>query len=394
MAISVFRPSYSATSLFCAGSLLPSITADDKAGYEAAEGTVFHELIAEWQLRGRPDHWLGQTREIDGHTVEIVEEMYTHAAECLSRCADMPGDRYVETRVDLSSITPIPDQGGTCDLAFCQQGILDITDWKYGKGVQVFAYKNTQLLLYALGFYTEFNHVYDFYTIRMTVAQPRLNHWDTWEIRADELIEFSEWARERWALAWLPDSPRTPSPKACQWCRLRLTCPAVEVQRQALVDLSFEALDVDPQQYVEPVIPQIPAPAELTTAQLAEIYRYRKLMESWFSDIGDELIARGLSGEDLGGIWKVVEGRRGNRRWVDEDAAVEAFEKLGVDPYEQKIRSPAQVEKLVRAAGVREPVAVQYVNLFTDRAPGRPALVPIGDARADLQSAIEDSFDG
>jgi len=391
---SVFRPSYSATSLFCAGSLLPSMTADDKAGYEAAEGTVFHELIAEWQLRGRPDHWMGQTREIDGHTVEIVEEMYVHAEECLSRVHGIPGDRYVETRVDLSSITPIPGQGGTCDLALCQQGVLDITDWKYGKGVQVFAHKNTQLMLYALGFYVEFNQIYDFQTIRMRVAQPRLNHWDLYEVTPDELLEFSEWARERWALAWLPDSPRSPSPKACQWCKIRLTCPALEVARQALVDLSFEALDVDPQQPVEPVDPQITPPAELSTVQLAAIYRYRKLMESWFADIGDELIARGLSGEDLGGWWKVVEGRPGNRRWIDEDAAVRAFNKLGVDPYEQKIRSPAQIEKLVRAAGVRNPVATQYVNLFTDRTPGKPALVPIGDARADLQAAVEDSFDG
>jgi len=260
--------------------------------------------------------------------------------------------------------------------------------------VQVFAHKNTQLMLYALGFYVEFNQIYDFQTIRMRVAQPRLNHWDLYEVTPDELLEFSEWARERWALAWLPDSPRSPSPKACQWCKIRLTCPALEVARQALVDLSFEALDVDPQQPVEPVDPQITPPAELSTVQLAAIYRYRKLMESWFADIGDELIARGLSGEDLGGWWKVVEGRPGNRRWIDEDAAVRAFNKLGVDPYEQKIRSPAQIEKLVRAAGVRNPVATQYVNLFTDRTPGKPALVPIGDARADLQAAVEDSFDG
>jgi hypothetical protein len=392
MAISSFRPSYSATSLFCAGSLLPSLTAVDKAGYEAAEGTVFHELIAEWQTRGRPDHWLGQTREVDGYTVEIVEEMFTHAEECLTRANEIHGDRYVETRVDLTAITPIPGQGGTCDLAFCRQGILDITDWKYGKGVQVFAYKNTQLMLYALGFYFEFNQFYDFQLIRMRIAQPRFNHWDLWEVQVEELLEFADWARERWSLAWQPDSPRTPSPKACQWCKVRLTCPALEVARQALVDLTFEVLDVDPRQPVQPVAPVIPPAIELTTTQLAQIYRYRKLMESWFSDIGDELIARGLSGEDLGGQWKVVEGRPGRRRWTDEEQAVQAFDRIGVDPYEVKLRSPAQVEKLVRAAGVRDPTP--YVNLFTDRTPGKPALVPIGDARADLQSAVEDSFNG
>jgi len=400
MVVSVFRPSYSATSLFCAGSLLPSIEAADTAGYDAAEGTVFHELIGEWQLRGRPDHLLGTTREVDGHTVEIVEEMFVHAEECLSRVNDIPGDRYVETRVDLSSITPIPGQGGTCDVAFCEYGVLDITDWKYGKGVQVYAYKNTQLLLYAFGFYQEFNQTYDFETIRLRVAQPRLNHWDLWEIGRDELLEFAGWARERWALAWEPGAPRSPSPKACMWCKVRLTCPALEVARQALVDLSFEGLDEvddDTQRAVQPANQVLPPPAELTIGQLAEIYRYRRMMETWFAEIGEELIRRGQSGDDLGGLWKVVVGRPGNRRWVNEDEAVDAFHRIGVEDdelYELKFRSPAQIEKVVRAAGVRDPkLAKRYVTMFTDRAPGKPALVPIGDARADLQAIVGDVFD-
>lgn len=397
-AVSVFRPSYSATSLNCAGSLIPSMTARDTAGYEAAEGTVFHELIAHWQQHGRPDSWLGEKRQIvngdQAFEVIVNDDMFTFAEQCLDRYRDTPGDRFVETRVDISSLTPIPDQGGTCDLAICSYGLLDITDWKYGTGVQVYAYQNTQLLLYAWGFFSEYGYTYDFQRIILRIAQPRLNHWDAWEISREELVEFARWARERWALAWIPGAPRSPSPKACQWCKVRLPCPALEVYRQALADLAFDVLDQPVSQTEQQKVASLAEPTSLSTEDLARIYRYRKLMENWFSDIADELINRGLNGEDLG-VWKVVEGRLGNRHWVDEQRVIAGLTKIGIpedDLYQRKLFSPNQAEKLVRAAGVPTALSKQYVNLFTYRAPGKPALVPSSDARLDATSIVDETF--
>ena len=87
-----FRPSYSATSLNCPGSLLASLAAPDSSGYAAAEGTLFHRVIAEWQLSGERPIWLaGQPFIIDGHTVEVDEEMFVHAETCLDRYAGIPG---------------------------------------------------------------------------------------------------------------------------------------------------------------------------------------------------------------------------------------------------------------------------------------------------------------
>lgn len=400
---SVFRPSYSATSLFCAGSLIPSMSAVDTAGYDAAVGTVFHELIAHWQLNGRPDDWLGDKRTIingeQAFVVEVDDEMFTCAEECLSRFSDFPGDRYVETRVDISDLTPLSGQGGTCDLAFCEMGVLDITDWKYGKGVQVFAARNTQLLCYAWGFFQEFDKIYGFHTIRLRIAQPRLNHWDLWEISRDELLAFADWARERWALAWKPNADRTPGPKQCQWCKVRLPCAALEAVRQAMADDTFEVLDVSHETQKALVVadPKLKPPVSLSTDQLARIYTYRKIMEAWFQDIHEELISRGFQGDDLGGLWKVANGRPGNRKWVDEEVTAEALCKVGVDDeliYQRRLVSPAQAEKLVRAAGVKGKLGPQYINLFTDRAPGRPTLVPIGDNRGNVASIVDDSFEG
>lgn len=408
-----FRPSYSATWINCAGSLLPSIEAKDTAGYEAAEGTVFHELIAEWQQNGRPDFWLGQTRTVtnqhkdgtqDIFEVVVGEEMFVNAEECLRRVADYEGDRFVETRVDISSITPIPGQSGTCDLAVCQVGILDVTDWKYGKGIKVFAFQNTQLLLYVIGFFEEFDRTYGFQTIRIRIAQPRLDHWDLWEITRSDLVAFKEFVRGRAALAWTPGAPRTPSPKACQWCKVRVDCVAREAALQALADDSFSILEPltmsqQAQQALvvsEPVDYRLSDPVGLPTSRLAWIYTFRKDFEIWFREIGEELIRRGFNGDHLGGLWKVARGRPGHRHWVDEGAAAAALMKLGLtedEIYERRLISPNEAEKRLRTVGVRGKLGKGYVNLHTDRAIGRPTLVPIGDNRSNVAEIVDDSFE-
>lgn len=407
---SIFRPSYSATFLSCAGSLIPSQTAEDSAGYDAAVGTVFHEVMAEWQTNGRPDHWLGETRTIinqhkdgsqDIFTVTIDEDMFSFGEECLRRYEDIPGDRFYETRVDISDITPIPGQGGTADLAICQLGFLDIIDWKYGTGVQVWAFRNTQILLYAWGFFVEFDRIYHFQTIRLHIAQPRLGHFDVWEITREELIEFSVFAKQRMIEAWVPNAPRHPTPKGCQWCRVRLDCAALEAAREAICDQTFEVLDEPVTHEDQKAVvarnsppPTLEPPVSLSTAQLAKILSYRKMMEAWFKEAHEVLISRGLAGEDLV-YFKVVDGRS-RRAYVDEDEAVESYRTLGLtddDIFAQKLKSPNQMEPTLRAIGIRGKLTKDYLRVLAPPQPGRPTLVPDGDARAEIPSIIDDTFE-
>ena len=48
---------------------------------------------------------------------------------------------------------------------------MEVIDFKYGKGVEVDAEDNTQMMLYALRTCT-YGYIYDISTIRMTVHQP------------------------------------------------------------------------------------------------------------------------------------------------------------------------------------------------------------------------------
>jgi len=390
-----FRPSYSATSLNCPGSLRPSLLAPDVSGVEAAVGTLFHRLIAEWQLVGRPDYLTGQEFVIDGHTVTVDDEMFIHAETCLERYATLPGQPQLEFRVDISSLTPIPGQSGTADRVHVYPGTVEIIDWKYGKGVQVFSRWNTQLLCYALGVVDRFGDEFVIETIRLHIAQPRLGHFDVWEISRDELELWAAWARQQWQWAWQPDAPRIPSGKACQWCRVRIDCPARQVMLERVVEETFEeVVTAEDQQNAltaAPALPEPPPPPSLPTDRLAWIYQYRRTMELWFKDIGEELLRRGQEGEDIA-PWKVVEGRRGNRAWVNEPAAARAVSHLGVSPYPTTLASPAEIERRLGSVGIKGQAAKQFIALYTDRAPGKLTLVPSEDNRLANSAVVEETF--
>jgi hypothetical protein len=388
-----FRPSYSATTLNCVGSLLPSLAQPDSAGYEAAVGTVFHQLIAKWQLTSEPPlEMLDTVITVDRYDVTVDQEMFTFGGEALRQYNDIHGNRYVETVVDISSLTPIPEQTGTSDLIIVSPGVIDVIDWKYGKGIKVFAKDNTQLLCYAWGAFERFDLTYGIETIRLHIAQPRLDHYDVWEIDRAKLLEFAAWARSQWFRAWRGDAPRYPSPKACQWCRVRVTCPARQAMLERLADDTFRA-EITPEEQRALTDPEVTltSPLELSTERLARIYQYRRSIEVWLREIGDELIRRGLAGEDLV-VWKVVEGRLGNRQWHDEPTAGAALERLGIDPWSHDLLSPAQVEKRLRDIGITATMSRRYLGIYTERSAGKPTLVSVGDDRLALDEVAELTF--
>lgn len=408
----VFRPSYSATFLGCAGSLLPSLNADDDAGYEAAVGTVFHEIMAYWQTDHRPDEWLGEKRTIinkkkDGteqvFTVTIDEDMFSFGEECLRQYEDIEGDVYIETFVDISEITPVPNQGGTADKAICKVGQLDIIDWKYGTGVQVFALRNTQILLYALGFFYEFDWIYHFQTIRLHIAQPRLYHWDVWEITRDELLAFAEEARAKMLDCMDPHAARQPGTKQCQWCKVRRTCAAWEQARSDLCDLTFTAMDepvtYDQQLAViarEPGLPALTPPAEMTTHQIERVLSYRRLMEAWFKDAHEVLVERGIRDSGELTLFKIVNGRS-KRAYEDEDDAAAAYMRLGLtedEIYERKLKSPNKMEAELRKIGIRGKLMKAWLQLVAPPQPGRPTLAISDDARAEIPNIVDQTFEG
>lgn len=421
---SVFGPSGAEMTMTCEASLALNVKAEDRPTYEAAEGTLAHALSEQWIKTGeRPDEALGTIETVNGFEVEVTEEMLAYCEDFVGGCfeaAEEADESFSERHVDISDLTPIPDQGGTLDFGAMRWQHLRIIDLKYGKE-PVYAYYpdedaiNKQIAIYAWGVFLEWDWLFNFQTISLEICQPRLPHvWSRHTITREELIEFASFARERWALSWRVDAPRTPSLRGCRWCKARATCPALYLFMADDMD-NFDAFDDDGNVIegefrvisysndemaeandrilddLEPSpFPELPEPASLNTAALAKLLRYRKFMENFFNAVSDELLSRAVSDEEAIPWWKVVESRT-LRKLVDDPAYVTAtLVERGLkesDLYSRKMKSPAQLEETLHAKlkmSKRDAKAFLEDHGLTVKPPGRKTLAPTTDARLEL----------
>ena len=152
----------------------------------AEEGTVAHAL-AELTTR----YFLGELDEVSYenqiksefepnsyYNAEMRECAVAYAkfvtgrlAEAKKTCPDAM--IILETRLDFSKY--VPGGFGTGDCVIIAEPILDVIDFKYGKGHRVEAEDNPQMQLYGLGALEQFGDLYEIKTVRMTIFQPRLS---------------------------------------------------------------------------------------------------------------------------------------------------------------------------------------------------------------------------
>lgn len=420
---SVFSPSASKMWITCSGSLIPNLLTEDHGSEEAAEGSVAHMVAERWLTTGkRPRHMIGEVIEHEGFQIEVTEEMMAYVGDYVGWCQEIEEDAeefLIETRVDISDLTPIPNQGGTSDciaLIRKKKGKykLIVRDLKFGRGVRVIAEENSQGMLYAYGSWKILRNRYDIDEIEIGICHPRLTDGTTeFTLTPKQLQEFADYVKERAHAAWQFDAPRTPSEEGCQWCKIKGTCPALY---QQLAEVTSDAFDDD-----EPFVrrtytgeemdeaneklgddlgpkPFRPVnPRKLSTKALAKILRYRKVMDQLFNAIEAELLDRAISyEEDIPG-WKIVEGRS-NRKWPDNEIAVYRFlKRLGLKDgaiYDQVILSPAQAEaKLHAKTGLTKDAAAKLVNSLAVKPPGSKSLVRASDKRPALPSDADAFLD-
>lgn len=462
---SIFAPSGSCIWLNTPGCLVPNLLAEDSSGLEAAYGTVGHEVGEQW-LRAIPEicwgmgaladrqideaeprHRIGEIVKIeekkDTFEVEIDQEMLDYVRKYVEWVIALPGKHYVETRVDFSDLTPIPDQGGTADHAACEPGVLTITDLKMGY-IRVLAKLNTQLRIYAYGFFRKYDHIYNFQRIVIRVAQPRLDHFDTWECSREELLEFAEEVRTKALEAWQLNGARRPG-WWCKkgFCKIQGTCAAYLVWLAEQADADGEVFDdqsdevcdiceglgcevchnavtvnedgsiegvytvkdmqVTAEAFVSGKLDLTPRrdPGALNTEALAKLLPMRSVVERFFKEVERELESRAIDGEDIPGF-KLVDGRQGNRVWVDEEDALKAVRRIlrehkaDLDLFDvapPTLKAPAgATEILRRALGITKKAAEDMIAPLVSRTPSRQTLAEDADQRQRL-NAPADVFD-
>ena len=329
--------------LNCPGSIRLSAGMPKTSSKYADEGTAAHEL-AETCLRsgGAANSYLGKIITVNETAYEVTHEMadavqlYLDVLSADYKSAGFNPVLAIEQRFHLDWL--YDGMFGTNDALVGQPfGLLRVYDFKYGAGVAVDVTDNTQLMYYALG--AAHGETYD--EVELIIVQPRAQHVDG-PVRRQRMsvAELDRWADQ----VLLPGAEKTEKAdaptNAGEWCRF---CPAMAIcpaQKEVAVRSAQFAFQDKPQ--------APPMAASLAPSELRQILDKASMIEAWLESCREHarlLLEQGADPNDLG--YKLVAGRA-SRKWIDEADAEKFLTTLDIDPFEHKLKSPAQAEKALR----------------------------------------------
>jgi hypothetical protein len=366
-----FSPSHSERWMNCPGALQLCATLPvPPSSKHAMEGTAAHELAANClKMRQNAEEWVGEYIEVEDKKFKVTEEMALNVQIYLDAVrGDMEENGVphrelsIETKfeVDLGSerIT------GTNDASFSSPlGMLYVYDYKHGAGMYVEVVENTQLMLYAVGAMKKAGWVNE--AVEVVIVQPRFTREEVapvrrWEVSKLSLCAFIAKAKNAIEDAKKKDAPLVPGP----WCGKTFCpafgqCPGVRKEVVAVVDEASTAL-------------RFPDPANLSPAQIAKVLEGSKLISEWAKAVRDyaESQARDFGAEIPG--YKLIQ-KYGRRAWTDELMVENEFEhEFGDAIYDKKLKSPAQMEKVVGKDRVKDltSVAEKGLELVPETAKG------------------------
>ena len=354
--------------LNCPPSARLSENYDDKGSDFAAEGTDAHELC-EYKLRKALGlDAIDPTENLTWYNEEMEEcaEGYAHSVmelvtEAKKTCSDPIV--LIEQHLDFSEY--VKDGFGTGDCVLIADGTLHIVDYKHGKGVQVDAKDNPQMMLYALGALHLFNVLYDIEKVSMTIYQPRRSNVSTHTISKADLYSWAENTLKPTADLAFTGGGEFKCGEWCQFCKAKVDCRERANYAMALAKYDF----------AEPPL--------LTDEEVEDILGKVNDLVSWANDIKEYALQAAVSGKVWSG-WKVVEGRS-NRKYTDERLVASAVIAAGHEPYEQKLLGITEMQKMLGKSKFDEILG----GLIT-KPQGKPTLVPESDKRQAINTAKQD----
>jgi hypothetical protein len=275
-----------------------------------------------------------------------------------ARDADPGTQLLLEQRLDYSRW--VPSGFGTGDCVIVSDRLLEVLDYKHGKGIPVDAVDNPQLRLYGLGAYDRFRPLFDFDAVRVTIIQPRLESVTEETLSVEDLLAWAESAVvERAKLAWAGTGEFVPG-EHCRFCSAKAVCSARVAQGLKVFEYGLES------------------PGMISDEQLVAILPYLDDAAAWIEDIKAYAENQALHGQRIPG-YKLVRGKKPNRVWSNTEEVEAALLRAGYPESafrETRLKSVGQVEKTLGK------VAFDAIcGPLTSQGEGKLILVPESDKR-------------
>lgn len=341
---------------------------EDKGSDYAAEGTDAHTLC-EYRLKqalGIPAEapienlsWYNEEMEecAAGYAAYVVELLETAKQTCSDPVV------MIEQRVDFSRW--VQEGFGTADCILIADGVLNIVDYKHGKGVEVSAEGNTQLSLYSLGALEIFDGIYDIDRVCVHIFQPRKSNVVSSMMDKTDLYEWADTELTEKAQLAYEGQGSFSCGEWCRFCKAKAECRERAEANLALARYEFQS------------------PALLDDEEIADILSKVDALTAWASDVKEYALQQAVSGKEWTS-WKLVEGRS-NRKYTSEAAVAATVEGAGYDPYERKVLGVTATQKLLGKTRFEELLAP-----YIEKPQGKPTLVPESDKRPAMNTAKND----
>lgn len=276
-----------------------------------------------------------------------------------------------EQRLDLRAF--VKDSFGTADCVVISDGLMEVIDLKYGKGVAVDAEWNKQLMLYGLGALRKYDTEYDIEEVRLTIVQPRLDNISSWQISAKDLHEWADKELKPKAELAYEGKGELQSGEWCRFCAIKNRCRKLYDDQMEIAKYEFND------------------PELLSDEEIADIVLRAKKFNEWTSAITEYAQNKSVKEGKKWPNLKLVEGIS-RRKWSDEDKAGEEilsrYPNLSRDEvYTMKLKPITSIEKLVGKKAFSEKLSDIVI-----KPQGSPTLVSEDDKRPEMgiSQAIQD----
>lgn len=360
----ILSPSSAKRWINCTPSALLAEEAGSKSSVYAEEGTLAHE-IAEYAL----------TKYLEGEYDPIIDDALPLKNEHLENplfgvdmadyirdyCEYVIGEGYemkkadglskmfLERKVDITDYAP--DSFGSVDVTLVSDKTIHIIDLKYGTGVRVSADMNEQMLMYALGTLKSLKSEH-IERIRMTIAQVRLDHYDTFEMSKSDLLDWAEKVLKPSAKMAIQGIGKQVIGSWCGFCPVKAQCRA---QRDAIL------ADFD----------EKPEPLLLSDEEIVDLIGKIDTYKSWIESVNKYVYDRAIQGHKWEG-YKLIAGR--TSRVIKDEAKIRQAllnEYLEDEVLNIKLKGIGDLEKLVG----KKVFSARFGDAIESR-PGAPKLVP------------------